>query len=86
MNNKDLIPEHNETIQIEQIMIPQNSVADMNILLLTRLRVRGYGKIVINHKNELISGLEGIILSIERGESEVKVVRNSPISLKLKSK
>lgn len=82
MYNENLIPEYNETISIDCIILPESCIVDLNKQLLARLRVRGYGMIVINNKNELISGEEGLILALEKGQKEVKVKRVGPISLK----
>jgi hypothetical protein len=83
MYNENLIPKHDETIQIDKIELPENCVVDMHKQLLARLRVKGYGEILINQKNQLDSGAEGLILAIEKGEKEVKVKRLDRFSFKI---
>ncbi len=84
MYNKDLEPEYDEIIEISKIIIPMGTYVDMNRHLCARLRIRGYGEIIINEKNQLVCGLEGIILAIESGQKEVKIKRNKNVSLKMK--
>jgi hypothetical protein len=84
MINKKLLPKFNENIEIENLKIPQNCIVDMNKHLLARMRINGYGEIQVNHKNELVSGAEGLILAIEKGEKTINIIRLEPISLKLK--
>ena len=84
MINKKLLPKFNETIEIENLKIPQNCFVDMNKHLLARMRINGYGEIQVNYKNELVSGAEGLILAIEQGEKTINIIRLEPISLKLK--
>jgi hypothetical protein len=82
MRNKELIPKFNEIIEIESIVIPKNSIVDLNTLLMARMRIKGFGQVQINEKNELVSGVEGLLLAIERGEKVIKILRTEPISLK----
>jgi hypothetical protein len=84
MQNKDLVPDFEETIPLEQIIIPEGLQVDLGILLQCRLRVPGFGNILINHKNELIYGVEGLVLAIERGENLVNIKRSKPVLLKFR--
>jgi hypothetical protein len=82
MYNNNLLPDYDETILIDCIHYSEKCIVDLNKQLLARLRISGYGEIVINSKNELVSGAEGLILAIESGQKEVNVKRVGPISLK----
>lgn len=82
MYNKSLIPENNETISIQEIVIPQNTDIDLFKLQMARFRIKGSGEIMINHKNQLVSGAEGLILAIGTGQTEVRVIRLKRVSLK----
>jgi len=82
MYNETLIPKHNESISIQEIMIPKNTDVDLFKLQMARLRIKGSGEIVINQKNLLVSGAEGLILAIQKGQTEVPVIRLKHVSLK----
>ena len=86
MYNENLIPKYNDTILIESIILPKNKLVELNNLLMARLRVSGYGEIIVNQKNELVSGAEGLLLAIEKGEKVINVLRTEPISLKPRKK
>ena len=83
MYNENLIPEHNEIVSIHDIIVPKNTVIDLFKLQMARFRIKGSGEIVINHKNQLVSGSEGLILAIGRGQTEVRVIRLKRVSLKV---
>jgi len=38
--------------------------------------------VIVNGKNQLISGLEWLILATQRGQSEIKVKRKGPLTIK----
>ncbi len=82
MYNKDLEPEYNEIIEISKIILPEEFETNLEKLLLARLRIRGFGVVMIDNKNQLISGEEGILLALERGQTTIKVVRRERIILR----
>jgi hypothetical protein len=82
MYNKDLEPEYNEIIEISKIILPEEFETNLKKLLLARLRIRGFGVVMIDNKNQLISGEEGILLALERGQTTIKVLRREPIILR----
>ena len=82
MYNKSLIPEHNEIVSIHDIIVPEDTQIDTAKLQAARLRIQGSGEIVINHKNQLISGAEALILAVGTGQTEVRVIRLKRVSLK----
>lgn len=86
MYNKNLIPEHNEIVSIHDIIVPKDTQIDTAKLQAARLRIKGSGEIVINHKNQLISGAESLILAIGTGQTEVRVIRLNRVSLKSNQK
>ena len=86
MYNKNLIPEHNEIVSIHDIIVPKDTQIDMAKIQAARFRIKGSGEIVINHKNQLISGAESLILAIGTGQTEVRVIRLNRVSLKLNQK
>jgi hypothetical protein len=82
MYNKDLEPEYNEIIEISKIILPDEFEINLENLLAARLRMPGFGVIMIDNKNQLISGEEGILLALERGQTTIKVLRREPIILR----
>jgi hypothetical protein len=86
MYNENLIPEHNEIVSIHDIIVPKDTQIDTAKLQAARLRIKGSGEIVINHKNQLISGAESLILAIGTGQTEVRVIRLNRVSLKSNQK
>jgi len=82
MYNENLIPEYNEIVSIHDIIVPEYTQVDTTKLQAARLRIEGSGEIVINHKNQLISGAEGLILAVGTGQTEVRVIRLKRVSLK----
>ncbi len=82
MYNKDLEPEYNEIIEISKIILPEEFETNLKKLLLARLRIRGFGVVMIDNKNQLISGEEGILLALERGQTTIKVLRREPMTLR----
>jgi hypothetical protein len=82
MYNENLIPEYNEIVSIHDIIVPEYTQVDTTKLQAARLRIKGLGEIVINHKNQLVSGAEGLILAIGTGQTEVQVIRLKRVSLK----
>jgi hypothetical protein len=86
MYNENLIPEFNEIVSIHDIIVPEDTQIDTAKLQATRMRVKGLGEIVINHKNQLVSGAEALVLAIGRGQTEVRVVRLNRVTLKSNQK
>lgn len=86
MINESLLPEFNEIISIHDIIVPEDTQIDMAKLQATRMRVKGIGEIVINHKNQLVSGAEALILAIGTGQTEVRVIRLNRVTLKSNQK
>ena len=82
MYNENLIPEYNEIVSIHDIIVPEHTQVDTTKLQAARFRIEGSGEIVINHKNQLVSGAEGLILAIGTGQTEVQVIRLKRVSLK----
>jgi hypothetical protein len=86
MINESLLPEFNENVSIQDIIVPEDTQIDMVKLQATRMRVKGIGEIVINHKNQLVSGAEALILAIGTGQTEVRVIRLNRVTLKSNQK
>lgn len=86
MYNENLIPEYNETVSIHDIIVPDNTQIDTTKLQAARFRIKGFGEIVINHKNQLVSGAESLILAIGTGQTKVRVIRLNRVSLKSNQK
>jgi|LauGreDrversion4_2_1035121.scaffolds.fasta_scaffold76042_2 hypothetical protein len=82
MYNKDLEPEYNEIIEISKIILTEELEINLENLLLARLRMPGFGVVMIDNKNQLISGEEGILLALERGQTTIKVLRREPMTLR----
>lgn len=82
MINESLLPEFNEIVSIHDIIVPEDTHIDTVKLQATRMRVEGLGEIVINQKNQLVSGAEALILAIGTGQTEVRVIRLNRVSLK----
>jgi len=82
MYKENLIPEYNEIVSIHDIIVPEYTQVDTTKLQAARFRIKGSGEIVINHKNKLVSGAEGLILAIGTGQTEVQVIRLKRVSLK----
>ena len=86
MINESLLPEFNENVSIQDIIVPEDTQIDMEKLQATRMRVKVIGEIVINHKNQLVSGAEALILAIGTGQTEVRVIRLNRVTLKSNQK
>jgi|Wag4MinimDraft_19_1082662.scaffolds.fasta_scaffold07335_2 hypothetical protein len=83
MYNQNLLPEYNEIVSIHDIIVPEYTQVDTTKLQAARFRIEGSGEIVINQKNQLISGAEALILAIGTGQTEVRVIRLNRVSLKV---
>jgi len=72
-----------EIMKIDDIELPSDKLIDVNLINCALRREFVMGMVVIvNGKNQLISGLEWLILATQRGQSEIKVKRKGPLTIK----
>ena len=72
-----------EIMKISDIELPSDKLIDVNLINCALRREFVMGMVVtVNEKNQLISGLEWLILAIQRGHSEIKIKRKGPLTIK----
>ena len=83
MYNENEPMEYDEIVSISEIKLPIDKLIEMNRITWARRREYTMGIVVsINEKNHLVAGHEWLILAVQRGQSEIKVKRKGPLTMK----
>jgi hypothetical protein len=83
MYNENEPMAYDEIVSISEIKLPIDKLIDMNRIRWARRREYTMGIVVsINEKNHLVTGHEWLILAVQRGQSEIKVKRKGPLTMK----
>jgi hypothetical protein len=83
MYNENYPAEYDEIVPIEVIKFSSEKIIEVSRVLAARRREYTMGIVVnLNHKNELVSGYEWLLLAVQNGQESIKVKRSGPITLK----
>ena len=83
MYNENEPMEYDEIVSISEIKLPIDKLIEMNRITWATRREYTMGIVVsINEKNHLVAGHEWLILAVQRGQSEIKVKRKGPLTMK----
>ncbi len=83
MYNENYPAEYDDIIPIEEIKFSGDEIIEVGRITAARRRENTMGIVVtLNHKNELVSGYEWLLLAVQNGHESIKIKRNGPITLK----
>ena len=83
MYNENETMEYDEILSISEIKLPIDKSIDISRITWAMRREYTMGIVVsINEKNHLVAGHEWLILAVQRGQSEIKVKRKGPLTMK----